>query len=93
MELMPLVAHWDWQLDVVGGIIRSDSGRCPVCALAYEVDPSISYYTIAAWALRDMLQIREFPNAVRDELMEVIDAADRVNSPHRKYLMELLEMT
>lgn len=86
LELLPIVADRKWTIQQ-NSYIRDENGRCPICSLVNEIDPSIHYYGMAMSALFEA-------NITFDMASIVMGAADRENrSVVRKKMIEILNIS
>jgi hypothetical protein len=86
LELLPIVADRGWEIRP-SGVIRDRDSRCPLCALANEIDHTILYIGAYPAALKRAGLMLLF------EAHSVATAADRTNHPLRNDLMAALGMT
>lgn len=49
LDLLPIVADREWSVD--DQQIRDADGRCPICALVHEIDPTSHFSLLASCAL------------------------------------------
>ena len=85
LDLMPIVADRGWLLAVTE-VIRDADGRCPVCALANEIDPLIENKIFGHEAF-GRLDIDE-----PDAISRIMTAADLPSNALRPQLMQALGM-
>ena len=86
IDLMPIVANRGWRVVNSTGWIRDSDDRCPICALANEIDANV-YWSLAAHAAMTLLCAEVF-----DATESVANAADRHNHALRGKLMQALGM-
>ncbi len=89
LSLMPLVAARGWSGDEEFAALRDRDGRCPLCALAYELSDGHVDRFADAW-----LAVAEL--GVTDEarsIVEIAKAADMACDYNRPALMQALGMT
>lgn len=87
LDLLPIVAREDWEI-FLDSSIRNTERRCPLCALAHEIDPSIDYREMACAAFLEL----GFSEIKNPSLKEIMDAADFPDQPLRPALMQALGM-
>jgi hypothetical protein len=52
--LLPIVSHQAWTIDLNTNAIRNEVWRCPICALAKEIDPGVDYQILAHRSMQDI---------------------------------------
>lgn len=82
-DLLPIVDGRGWE----GVVIRDKDNRCPLCALANEIDPSIEFLIDAETAFKRLGLGR-----VASARWPVMNAADWWGDPRRPRLMQALGM-
>lgn len=85
IDLLPIVADRGWHVRLNDQYIRDRSDRCPICALAHEVDSSIDEYTFANRAAARVFDTQSCVPAI-------MNAADSLTHPLRPALMHALGM-
>jgi hypothetical protein len=86
LELLPIVADRRWRVKA-DGLIRDRDGRCPICALAHEMDSRLPWFQMYHSALKGIGLPKDDMDADR-----VACAADEPKHPLRPALMAALGM-
>jgi len=88
LAILPIVAGRGWAIRkerLWHGSIRDAAGRCPLCALANEIDPSIE-------EKHDFLYALGRCGLSGEDSRDIADAADYRGHPLRPTLMSALGM-
>jgi hypothetical protein len=81
IDLLPIVSHQAWTVNLYTNAMRNEVWRCPICALAKEIDPGVDYQVLAHAAMQDIGVAS--PDAIR----AVMNAADRPGHDLRARLL------
>jgi len=77
LDLLPIVADRGWDVGE-RGVIRDRDGRCPMCALANEIDPGMVMVLQAKQAIKEVFGVvqRDERQRVGQVVQILMDAAD-----------------
>jgi len=88
LALLFIVSGREWTAREEHGysaVIRDAEGRCPLCSLAHEIDPSVDEKYDYPYALSEC-------GLSGDDIGDIADAADYKDHPLRPALMAALGM-